>query len=193
MRLLQTETPQQLNEYLRAAGIETQTWETPEQSLEELWQETRHSDCHLVQDENGSITRRVRIVAVVVRFQDKVLVEHTQSRNMDKDIRHRRIAGSLIETLLGTESPEEGALRVLAEEMNLHAHSKDLSSFEQGIVDALSPSYPGLRTEYHIYRTSIEMPIASYQAEYQVEFDEWTTTWKWVSQSQSAQFFQDIS
>ena len=192
MQLLNTNSPQELGEVLQAAGVDTSRWGTECKSLEELWQETQYGDCYLVKDESGKISRRVRVVAVIIQYQHQILVEHTQTHSSTGEVRHRKLAGTLIEKLMSDESPEEGALRVLAEEMDLHARGKDLGGFEQGIVNRSSGSYPGLATEYHIYRTRTEMPVALYQPEYQAEFEPWTTEWKWISEDQSSNQFSAL-
>jgi hypothetical protein len=192
MQLIKTNSPHELGEVLQAAGIDISRWGTECKSLEELWQETHYGDCHLVQAEDGKIYRRVRVVVVTIHYQHQVLVEHTQSHNITGEVRHRKLAGSLIEKLMLDESPEEGALRLLAEEMDLHAHNKDLGAFEQGMVNRQSESYPGLATEYHLYRTHTQMPVALYQPEYQAEFEPWTTVWKWISEDQGSTYFSAL-
>ena len=192
MQLIKAGSPGELGDILGQAGIDTSSWSGEYKSLEELHQEVEHGDCFLVQDQSGQIFRRVRVVAVILDYDYQVLVEDTQTHNQTGEIRHRKIAGSLIEKLMLDESPEEGALRLLDEEMGLKVRSRNLGTFEQGMKNMHCPSYPGLQGEYHIYRTHVQMPVEMYQSSYQEDFDPWTTSWKWVPADQANQFFEQI-
>jgi len=189
---IQAENVAHLQQALEEAGVSVQAWGGVQtKNLEELFQELQHGDCILQNSEQYGVIRKMNLVVVMLEHQEYLLLEKQQQNSQTGETRSRKLAGTLIEKLMADESPESGAARVLAEEMDITG-DLNLSSFQEGDHFLESASYPGLWTHYHIFYTVCPMPGGLYKKSYQVEYDDWTTTWEWVPKAQQASFFLSL-
>lgn len=181
---LQFQTLEDLSQALMQAGVDPSSWN----NLEELHQEIQHGDCQIHPNSNYGLLRYMEIVVVMIRHDNLLLVEKQQAHKETGEARSRKLVGSLIEKLMQGEDPLQGAARVLGEEMDISG-ALQLSPLLQGDHFLQSRSYPGLWTHYHIFYTECPMPPGLYKPSYQVEYDQWTTTWEWVPASSQSEYF----
>ncbi len=172
-----------LTKWLHENGVDTARWgDAGSKTPTSLWQELQQGDCTLQDDPPMRI---VRVVQVIIRQAGKVLVEIEQELS-DGRIRQRHIFPA--EKMKPNETPKAAAQRCLQEELG-DAHVQTISSVEGGErqEEFVSPSYPGLQTQYHFFE--VEMHVTGLSTS-----DFWTENitptdndpvrrhhWAWVS------------
>jgi ADP-ribose pyrophosphatase YjhB (NUDIX family) len=116
-------------------------------TVENLWAELVEGESQLLDD---PLQRQVRIVNVMIRDRQRLLVEGKQEFGANQ-FRYRGQPPA--EKLKPGESPVEAAIRCLQEEMEVTPNRVQVLAWtkepEQILLD--SPSYPGLTTSYMRY------------------------------------------
>lgn len=144
----------ELNEWLAAAGIDTQDWgKAGTKTPDDLWQEYAAGESAFVDDPPG---RLVEVVQLFIRRGGALLVELAQEF-ADGRGRVRMLPPS--EKLKGDEAPRAAALRCLREELWLTEKDVRLAETAKTVEDAaVAPSYPGLLTHYtfHMFEATTE-------------------------------------
>ena len=112
-----------------------------------LWHEYQQGEIKFRDDPP---TRAVRVVQIILRRDNKVLLEIAQEFG-DGRIRRRELPPS--EKIIVAESQFEAAERCLREELGLDSRTIQIlnSTADRYERVADSPSYPGLRTHYTVY------------------------------------------
>jgi ADP-ribose pyrophosphatase YjhB (NUDIX family) len=146
--MLHFETIDQLKTWLASKGVDTSQWGVSgAKSVENLWAELVARETEIQDDPP---LRLVRLVNVIIRQGDRILVEATQEFGENQQ---RERGGPPAEKIKPGESPVETALRCLQEELRVDPSRVEivavLSEPEPKTSD--SPSYPGLRTCYLQY------------------------------------------
>lgn len=144
----QFEKPSDLRTWLEKKGIDTGTWgKEGTKGVEHLWQEIMEGDASLQEDRP---LRRVRVVQVMVRRGDTILVEGAQEFASEQ---RRDRSQPPSEKLKTGETHLEGALRCLCEELGVEKTQVTLipSSHRRWQKRSDSPSYPGLPTRYILH------------------------------------------
>ena len=138
-----------LQTWLHQEGIDTSTWgKSQAKSIYSLWEELEHGEVVL---HKRPPLREVEVVQVVIRRNDKVLLEIQQELG-NGVFRSRNIFPS--EKLRSGEDYLEAAKRGLQEEMNLDPQEVTFvrDSYEKRRTTISSPSYPNLPTRYTIHK-----------------------------------------
>ncbi len=138
----------QLLEWLKTQGIDTTAWgQGDAKSVGDLWQELLHGESTLQADPP---LRRVQVVEVYVRENDRLLIESAQ-HFADGRVRTRNRPPS--EKMHPAEAPLEAAQRCLVEELAIDpaALSFPLQQIPMRTIRDESGSYPNLSTEYTFY------------------------------------------
>jgi ADP-ribose pyrophosphatase YjhB (NUDIX family) len=138
----------ELKSWLGSKGIDTTRWGVDgAKTVENLWTELVEGESQLQDDPPQ---RQVRIVNVMIRDGQLLLVEGEQEFGANQS-RYRGQPPA--EKLKPGESPVEGAIRCLQEEMEVNPSRVQILAWteepEQVLLD--SPSYPGLTTSYMRY------------------------------------------
>lgn len=138
------ENASELEEWLRSRQVDVDAWGTGgSKTVATLWEELQRGESQL---QEVPLRRLVRVVRVIIRRGDRVLVEVAQELD-DGRRRYRRQAPS--EKLRPAEEPEGAAVRCLAEELgvtrDVHLVPDSTRRWER---ERESVSYPGLRTCY---------------------------------------------
>ena len=134
-----------LEKWLAQRGIDISDWDTGDaKSVTSLWYELQEGDIVL---QDNPLLRVVHVVQVIIRRQDKILIEAMQEFD-DGSRRYRNQPPS--EKMKASESYTDAALRCLWEELGVGEADVtfDQSSYKQVQAQADSPSYPGLPTQY---------------------------------------------
>jgi len=135
--------------WLRSRGIQTEEWgSSGAKTVANLWHEYEQGEITFRDDPP---TRVVRVVQIILRCETTVLYELAQEFG-DGRIRRRQQPPS--EKIVAGESQFVAAERCLREELGLDPRQIQLlGSTAEGMENlAESPSYPGLRTHYTIYK-----------------------------------------
>jgi len=147
---------------LSAAGIDLAKW-SPElgtKSIEDLQVEIDIGETQL-QSIEGMLTRVVKVVnvTVMVEIGDRsfILVEDKQIF-FTGAVRERGLK-CLAEKIINDEQPEIAARRALREEIGLNFEG-ELVSLGEEVQQQSSPSYPGLSTQYQIFKYQIVLSVA---------------------------------
>lgn len=146
--MLQLETIAQLKAWLDSKGIDISRWGVGgAKSVENLWAEIVEGETEI---QDNPPLRLVRLVNVIIRQGDRMLVEATQEFGENQQ---RQRGGPPAEKSKPGESPIETALRCLQEELQVDATRVAIMavSSELQVRTKDSPSYPGLRTCYLQY------------------------------------------
>lgn len=147
-------TIHQLNEWLNSQDINTAAWGLGEaKTVENLWAEIVEGETQL---QDNPPLRVVQIVNVIIRRGDYLLVEAAQEFG---DHQQRRRDLPPAEKLKPGENPVDGAIRCLQEELQVGpAYVEVLAAPpEAESVIRESPSYPGLPTQYRLYRVEVKV------------------------------------
>lgn len=175
-----------LNSYLRARGIDTASWGTGEsKTLGHLFEEVCSGESELVETKDRKLLRLVRGVGINVFCQTRTgilkLLEEKQVF-ADGRIRIRNLSTSIGEKLKPGESPEEGALRALKEELKIYTEYS-FSNFEERNWEVKSTSFPGLRTKNNFYITNLFLKNKDFHKKGYVERQEDKTSYyTWITQ-----------
>lgn len=152
-------------------------------SVSALYTEVKEGECVLgVQDNN--LVRRVRVVAIncfhtnnhgerLSLYEEKQVF--TDGRVRNRDMEH------VAEKLKHNETPEEGARRGLAEELQIEGPDIQLKALEEEnqVTEEDSPSYKGIRTIYNTYVFSCEVPGSHFKESYVEVQNDKSTYFQW--------------
>ena len=143
----------QLENWLNHNGINTDSWgEGTSKTAVDLWQELNQGDARL---QGPPPVRLVRVVQVIIRQKNKVLIEIEQELG-DGRIRQRQQYPA--DKMKPEENPSQAACRCLQEELNLQPNQITALSDPQEREETFeSPSYPGLKTRFHFYEIEAEV------------------------------------
>ena len=138
----------QLQHFLTTHNIDTSHWGTQNfKTITDLFHELQNGDIQLQSDPP---LRVVRVVRVIVRQNDHILVEQEQ---LFRDGRTRVRNQPPSEKLQRDESPRDGARRCLVEELQVTPQQIEILNgaplIQEQITD--SHSYPGLQSHYILY------------------------------------------
>lgn len=146
------QSPDELDDWLATAGIDTDTWgQGSAKSTADLWREYVAGESTFQDDPPG---RLVEVVQLVIRHNGAALVELAQEF-ADGRTRVRRRPPS--EKMKRGETAREAAVRCLQEELGLGTADVRLDAAAQ-VTESWqeSPSYPGLPTRYVFHTFSGE-------------------------------------
>lgn len=173
--------PEDLNELLLYFQINPDNWI---KSVSDLFNEIKKGDCRIT-IENGLLHRHVE--GVVVKcfyinslgekfqlFEEKQVFKNGQVRERG----HPFVA----EKLQFNESPEQGALRGLAEELQISGPDiRVIALPEENKCDTIDcPTYKGIQTTYNTSVFYCEIPDSHYKSFYIEEQDDKQTFFSWV-------------
>ncbi len=133
-------------------GIDTSKWgKDKAKSVDDLVREIEAGDCILTTTESGGLLRVVRVArANVYYFGESVPLRLVESKQVFRDEdgnereRVRNSPTSIAEKIKQDETPQDGILRCLREELGVDFDKGVLESPEVSEVIEYSPSYPGL-------------------------------------------------
>jgi ADP-ribose pyrophosphatase YjhB (NUDIX family) len=144
----------ELKAWLKAKGIDTTLWGSGQaKSVENLWAELVAGESQIQDDPP---LRLVRMVTIMIRDGDKILVEAAQEFGENQQ-RYRGWPPA--EKIKPGESPAEAALRCLHEELQVASNQVEILSwtFQPELAHHESPSYPGLLTNYLRYEVEAKV------------------------------------
>ncbi len=132
--------------WLASWGLDMSQWgRDGYKTAVDLWLELQQGDCIM---QGPPPMRVVRVAQVIIQQEGKVLIEGAQEMG-DGRIRNRRFFPS--EKMKPGEPPAAAALRCLREELGITPDQVIiLSEWGAQTDECDSPSYPGLKTQYHL-------------------------------------------
>lgn len=173
----------ELKEQLTMHGIDFSRWGTGSaKSLEHLLAELDSGESELVEHDE-KLVRRVAVLDIDV-FTDiggrRRLIEVRQEFS-DGRVRQRELPTSVSEKLHQGEDPSEAVARALAEELGIWRFGI-ISEMRQIVETIDSPSYPGLLSEYLVYRVDVLIHETEYKDTYQEVQSDKSTYFVWSEQ-----------
>ena len=144
----------ELQAWLTAVHINTAAWgQNGAKSVEALWQEIAVGETQIQADPPQ---RQVQVVEILIRQDDKVLIEAAQDL-ADGQIRQRGILPA--EKMKVGETVDTAVLRGLGEELGVTSEDVTIlaDSYRQHQRLRDSPSYPGLPTLYSIHSLAVQV------------------------------------
>jgi hypothetical protein len=145
-------TVNELQECLQTYAIDLSTWgKENAKNIMQLFEEINNGECWL---EGNPLIRVLPIVQVIVHADDKILIEVSQEL-CDRRIRERNLPPS--EKMKPNEDWKTAAIRCLDEELGIVPAQINFITKEcEPIVrERDSQSYPGLSSQYHIYKVDV--------------------------------------
>ena len=161
--MIKFDSVQQLTHWLSTHGILIDTWGKGDaKTVSDLWQEMSYGETtlQLLPEQNTTqqtplLVRLVQVVELLIKRQDYTLLEAGQLLNNGAQ-RHRNHLPA--EKMKADETPLAAAWRCLREELTADDEILEqvvVSIVENARKERMSPSYPGLRTEYLLYRAEV--------------------------------------
>lgn len=151
-------------------------------SLNDLLMEIENGEAELV-EWDGQLIRLLAVLDINV-FTDvggrRCLVEDRQEF-VDGRVRRRNLSASVSEKLHKGENPSEAVARALEEELGVRQF-RTLSSADEVVETHESPSFPGLMSEYLVYRVEVLIDPAEYKDTYQEVQSDKATYFIWSTQ-----------
>lgn len=147
-RMRDLHSPEELQDWLRSNGIPYESWGIGAvKSVRNLWDEITSGETTLSDDPP---LRRVSVVSVRIRAGGKQLTEAGQLMATGA-VRKRNSPPT--EKMKPGETAVAAALRCLAEELGVREADVDVDpeSLSVAVEKAVSPSYPGLPSEYRLH------------------------------------------
>ncbi|MFN2122697.1 MAG: NUDIX domain-containing protein, partial [Candidatus Promineifilaceae bacterium] len=146
--MIEFENERALEKWLESREIGWEAWGSARsKTIDNLWKEYEQGEISFRDDPP---TRAVRVVQIILRREDYMLLEIAQEFG-DGRVRRRELPPS--EKIIANESQYEAAERCLNEELGLDPRDIQLlnssSAGYKRVAD--SPSYPGLSTQYTVY------------------------------------------
>ena len=135
-------------------------------TLPDLREELARGECRLQSHPSPSgvdgppeLVREVHIVRIRLKYRDHILVHESQTL---PDGRTRPKNTLVAEKMLEDEAREAAVSRALKEELGLESGTfeMDSNSWLTVMESNESPSYPGLRSEYHISAVEVNLDVA---------------------------------
>jgi hypothetical protein len=144
---------------LASADIPYETWcKSSTKTLQHLLDEITSGESVLVPDDKHVIKRQVSIVGIDVFYEtpagDRLKLEESKQVFKNGMARVRTLPCSVSEKMNESEKPHDAAVRGLREELSLNGEFS-LSYDGQSFESAVSPSYPGLQSEYVTHRFTV--------------------------------------
>ena len=154
--LVTVATLQELNNWLARKKISTDQWGKGQmKGVEDLWSELRTGESVLT---NRPPRRRVSCVALLIRWEDKQLLEVGQELANGVTRQRRQ---SPAEKMYQGEDPKAAAFRCVEEELGIEPGRCRIVPARRPKKrrnNKVSPSYPGLRTRYLVHEIEMEVP-----------------------------------
>ncbi|GGZ66842.1 NUDIX hydrolase [Streptomyces bluensis] len=147
-------SPDELQEWLRSNGIPSESWGVGAvKSVRNLWDEITSGEATLSDDPP---LRRVSVVSVRIRRDGKQLTEVGQLMVGGAP---RKRSTPPTEKMKPGETVIAAALRCLAEELGVRATDVtiDPHSLSVTVENVVSPSYPGLPSEYRLHTVDAQV------------------------------------
>jgi hypothetical protein len=173
-----------LKKLLDCYQINTDIWTESGSSVSSLYDEVKAGDCTL-EIKDGKLHSRVNGAVIKCTytdnegnryqiFEEKQVFQTGKIRNRG----HRFIS----EKIRFCETPEEGALRGLAEELQISGPEiRLIPQFDENKCDTIdSPYYKGIQATYNSYVFSCEIPHSHYRERYVEKQEDKTTHFSWV-------------
>ncbi|MFN0110252.1 MAG: NUDIX domain-containing protein [Blastocatellia bacterium] len=151
---MEIQNAERLNNWLTQREIDTSAWGIGvAKSVEDLWAEIVNGESLL---ESTPLLRVVQVVNVIIRKNDKVLIETEQQFNGNQT-RNRDIP--LSEKLKPGEDQIYAALRGIKEELQVGAEQVEILKHSEKPRAELteSPSFPGLQTKYLLHTVEVRI------------------------------------
>lgn len=170
--------------WLHHHNIDTASWERDgAKSVENLWGETQRGESILLENPPRRV---VYVVQLWIRRDDLLLVETSQTFDNGAS---RTLNNLPAEKMCPGESPSQAALRCLREELQIPPDTALIASYpvECWEKDAVSLSYPGLRSVYTLYRVTINLdglprhPFTTAELAHSTGDPVVTHHWAWIS------------
>ena len=154
-KLIEKISISELQQKLLAAGIDvSQYGKGQAKTLADLQQEIEKGETLLATDKEGKLYREVRVCGVDIFYISPEGKKYRlkEEKQVFKDGRERRrdLGQAVSEKMKPGENPEEAALRGIKEELGIADNIK-LEDFSDDKQILVSPSYPGLKSEYNRY------------------------------------------
>lgn len=148
-------------------------------TLEHLLGEVESGESELA-ERDGKLVRRLAVLNISV-FTDiggrRRLVEDRQEF-ADGRVRRRELESSVSEKLHRGEDPLESIGRALEEELGIRKF-RILSPLTDAVETGESPSFPGLLSEYLVYKIEVLIDEAEYKDEYRETQVDKSTFFAW--------------
>ncbi len=151
-------------------------------TLQHLLDEIESGESQLVET-GGRLIRKVSVlqfdVFAIIKGRRLKLVEDRQEF-LDGRVRKRRMAHSVNEKLLPGEDAFSAVGRSLAEEIGVHRYKITSSEAVVTTETKVSPSYPGLLTEFFLHTLRVLIPALDFNPDgYRGEQADKTTYFVW--------------
>ena len=166
---MQIDSEAALRAYLERIGADLDAWCYPDhQTVEDLWIEVQRGESRL---SDKPPRREVRVARISVVRGNEILIEEA----LEEPGRRRQKRGRIpSEKLMFDEDPAEGAARGLCEELGCSSAAIEIVEVTVGRTETResSPTYPGLRTDYHFIEVSARvagLPTGSFSTEEQLD------------------------
>lgn len=163
----------ELKQRLEDAGIDASLWGTGQaKSIEHLQKEIDDGETVLEKNNEGILVRKVAVGNVDIYYvsPDGKKYRLKEDRQVFKDGRERKRDrdGSIFEKMKPDENPTEAMARGIKEELGIEGEI-NLTETETREEMEHSPSYPGLQTQYVIYKFETTINHEQFRKEGYVE------------------------
>lgn len=152
--------------------------------ISDLYSEVKIGDC-ILSIEKGKLHRLVNGVSIKCFYTNGLgdryqLIENKQIFKNGQEL--KRNLKCVSEKLQTGESPEQGAIRGLFEELKISGPDVHVIPFpEENRCDTVdAPDYSGIQTTYDTSVFTCEIPESHYKNSYEEVQDDWTTSFSWV-------------
>ena len=169
-----------LKNRLKAGGIDTSQYGIGKaKTLEHLLEEIKAGEMTLAINEEGILLRRLIITSTEIYYtnpqKEKFKLKEEKQIFFDGRERARDFVGSVSGKIKGDESPEHSAKREIEEELGI---SSPLIVIDNGkaIETKETASYPGLLSEYTIYKFIVHLEDKDFKPEGYIEKKDGLTT-----------------
>jgi len=172
---------EQLREQLEGAGIDTSIWGTGEaKTLANLQREIEHGETVLTTGETGELMRKVVMGGADIYYESPngVVYRLKEEKQVFNDGRERRrdYGHAVSEKMKPNEDAIEGMIRGIQEELGIGG-AINLVQTDEDEQTLMSPSYPGLKSQYLRYKFRALLNDEQYCEEGYIEEDYDKTTY----------------
>jgi hypothetical protein len=174
----------QLKIVLNPADIPYEAWgSSSTKTLQHLFEEITSGESVLVPDDKHIIKRQVSVVGINVLYEtpagDRLKLEESKQVFKNGMARVRTLPCSVSEKMTDSEKPYDAAIRGLREELSLNGDFS-LSYDGQSVESDVSPSYPGLHSEYVTNKFTVLLSDEQYSPDGYIETqDDKNTHFEW--------------
>lgn len=163
-----------LKEELRESGIDiSQYGKDGAKRVEDLLKEIQDKEASLILDEKENLIRKVSVGTVNIFYtspkgEKYILKEEKQVFKDGRKRERKNLDTSVAGKIKADEDPEEAIIREIQEELGIFTK---VDVFEEDFKTerVISPSYPGLMTEYVMYKFSANIEEDDYKPEGYIE------------------------